>query len=146
MAWNKFILPLSQRREVWYKDVSKTSLPPENPGKIPFLVPWQLLLIPGILRLVAPSVPSLCLLRSAPQPVSLFVSHLESLWWWVGPSQVTQPGLFIFKIINYLNLLMGYAKIFFLQILSSLSNPLFQLWFLYPYLVFCRDKIPTNIS
>lgn len=108
--------------------------------------PGQLLLIPGILRLVALSVPSLCLSHAVCSTACISLCLLLRTSMMVGRALSNNPtSSFYFKIINYLNLFMAYAKIFFskqeyLKILCSLSNPLFQLWYFYPYLVFSVTK------
>lgn len=74
--------------------------PREFPGKIPFLVPgsfsWFQVSL-GLWHCLFHHC--VCLVQSAPQPVSLFVSYLEHLWWWVGPFQIIQQGLFILKLL-----------------------------------------------
>lgn len=109
--------------EVWYKDVSKTSPPSENPGKIPFLDPRQLLLIPDILRLVAPSVPSLCLPAVCSTVcISLCLPLRKSIM--VGRALSSNPARsFYFKIINYLSLFMAHAKIFFSPNFVFITQP-----------------------
>lgn len=66
--------------------------------------------------------------------------HSANLWWFLN-----------FKIINYRNIFMTYAKMFFakwdyLHIWCSLFNPTFQLWWVDPYLVFCSDTISTKVN
>lgn len=76
--------------------------------------PRQLLLIPGILRLVALSVPSLCLSCAVCSTACISLCLLLRTSVMVGRSLSNNPTRsFYFEIINYLNLFMAYAKIFF---------------------------------